>query len=141
MPANDLLKHLRERMVEMETTEYPKLKPEVKKAWLKALRRKKNPFKQGQRRLKDSGRYCCLGVYCEISGLAGLEFAGFTDYQFVIDDIAHGYSGVIPLDWAAINMFVPESAGIQKALDLLVNFNDIQKWSFTKIASWIDKNL
>lgn len=39
---------------------YPKMKPKVKKGWLKRLR--SSDYKQGKQRLRHAGRYCCLGV-------------------------------------------------------------------------------
>lgn len=47
------------------------MKPEIKKAWLKALR--SGEYKQGRDRLKrragDKVTYCCLGVLAEVCGL------------------------------------------------------------------------
>jgi hypothetical protein len=39
----------------------------VKTKWLEALRSGK--YKQGKARLKREGKYCCLGVLCDISNL------------------------------------------------------------------------
>lgn len=41
-----------------------KLKPEVKKLWLAALR--SGEFQQTQQMLKSQQGYCCLGVLCEL---------------------------------------------------------------------------
>lgn len=42
------------------------MKPELKKAWIEALRSGK--YEQGTYNLKHNGKYCCLGVLCEIAG-------------------------------------------------------------------------
>lgn len=43
-----------------------KLPKAFKKKWLKALRSGK--YKQWQEWLKDNGKYCCLGIACEVAG-------------------------------------------------------------------------
>ena len=43
----------------------------VKRAWVRALRSSK--YKQGRGQLKtDDGKYCCLGVLCELAVKAGV---------------------------------------------------------------------
>ena len=39
----------------------------IKAKWIKALRSGK--YKQGKQYLKSRGRYCCLGVLCEVLGM------------------------------------------------------------------------
>ena len=39
--------------------------PRIKKLWVKALRSGK--YKQGRNALCHAGRYCCLGVLCDIA--------------------------------------------------------------------------
>lgn len=43
------------------------MNPEVKAKWVAALRSGK--YQQASGTLNDEGRFCCLGVLCEISGL------------------------------------------------------------------------
>lgn len=45
--------------------------------WVEALRSGK--YKQGARYLKKNGRYCCLGVLCEITGFQSLSDKGLSD--------------------------------------------------------------
>jgi hypothetical protein len=40
------------------------MKKAIKKKWVAALR--SGEYKQGRRYLKRDGKYCCLGVLCEI---------------------------------------------------------------------------
>lgn len=42
------------------------MKSELKKTWIEALRSGK--YEQGTHNLKRNGKYCCLGVLCEIAG-------------------------------------------------------------------------
>jgi len=49
----------------MKTTLNP-----VAKKWVKALRSKK--YKQGKSHLNKDGRYCCLGVACDLAVKAGV---------------------------------------------------------------------
>jgi hypothetical protein len=44
------------------------MKKEIKKRWVDALR--SGEFRQGRRYLKRDGKYCCLGVLCEIQNSA-----------------------------------------------------------------------
>jgi len=48
-----------------ENTDY-RLAPEVKAAWLEALRSGK--YVQGTGRLHKGDKYCCLGVLCDVMG-------------------------------------------------------------------------
>jgi hypothetical protein len=43
----------------------PKLKKRVKEQWVAALRSGK--YRQGQSSLAEGGKYCCLGVLCEVA--------------------------------------------------------------------------
>lgn len=47
-----------------------KLKPDIKAAWVEALRSGK--YQQGKNYLNSEGRYCCLGVLCELAVEAGV---------------------------------------------------------------------
>lgn len=46
------------------------MNPEVKAEWLAALR--SGEFEQGKNRLANDGKYCCLGVLCELAVRAGV---------------------------------------------------------------------
>jgi hypothetical protein len=48
-----------------------KLKKAVKKKWVEALRSGK--YQQGRHALAFGGKYCCLGVLCEVAIESGLE--------------------------------------------------------------------
>jgi hypothetical protein len=44
---------------------------DVKKQWVEALRRGK--YEQGHEQLRRDGRFCCLGILCEIIDPEGWE--------------------------------------------------------------------
>ena len=44
------------------------MKPDVKQAWLTALR--SGDYQQGQGYLRQGDQYCCLGVLCDLYGKA-----------------------------------------------------------------------
>lgn len=50
-----------------------KMNPAIKKKWLAALRSGK--YKQGKRKLRHAGRFCCLGVLCNLHAQAHPEIA------------------------------------------------------------------
>lgn len=50
------------------TSDQPRIDPDVKAKWVAALR--SGEYRQGKKMLKTpEGSYCCLGVYCAITGV------------------------------------------------------------------------
>ena len=56
-----------------------KFNSKLKDKWVRALRGKK--YKQGKRYLKHKGKYCCLGVLCDVAGVDIKE----TDNELIQD--------------------------------------------------------
>lgn len=103
------------------------MKKSIMKRWVKALRSGK--YKKTTARLKYNGRYCCLGVLCEISKLSK-----FDKYDRYILD-----SEVLPktvIDWAGMNTCTGE---FDEEKDALTELNDHGK-SFKQLANIIEKN-
>lgn len=46
------------------------MKPEIKKQWVEALR--SGEYIQGTNRLQSGGKFCCLGVLCDLAEKAGV---------------------------------------------------------------------
>lgn len=93
-----------------------KLPKQVKQKWVKALR--SGDYKQAQFKLYDRATrsHCCLGVAraCKlVKPNKKLAKDGEVDYSFL-----------------------PE-----KVQNTLINFNDSRKYSFDRIANWIEKHL
>lgn len=88
---------------------------ELKTKWVAALR--SGEYKQGRNRLKWAGRYCCLGVLCEVAG------------------ITHGSrDGSLPGDFAIKQKIGDHQSRLQE-------MNDDDGKSFAEIADYIEAKL
>ncbi|WP_159795740.1 hypothetical protein [Puerhibacterium puerhi] len=66
----------------------PKLDPEAKEKWLKALR--SGEYVQAKNKLNDgAGGFCCLGVLCDISGRGEFRATSGQDYFTFVDSDGH----------------------------------------------------
>ena len=97
---------------------------QAKEKWVEALRSGKH--KQGKRVLRDNGRYCCLGVLCEISGLP------YNDHD--------AYPPASVCDWAGLLVYSPPVLIDGKEL-ALTTLNDDYRMSFNEIADLIESQL
>lgn len=123
---------------------YPKLKLRVKERWLKALR--SGDFKQGQGKLKQQNddlenEHCCLGVLLE-AGL-GAEASQYNVYAEAWVGASQTLINTIQLSQAfkSYNAKKLPENDVDDAQQALINMNDEKRWSFKKIANWIEKNL
>lgn len=138
----------------------PKLDPEKKALWLRALRSEE--YTQGREQLRDGqGRFCCLGVGCDVfKGATGRgewieeespRYQG--DYTFHIADDDHSWSSFpeavarwfgLPQDGlsAADKMLLQDLRVIGKdgRPVPLSNLND-EGMSFAEIADLIERDL
>lgn len=110
------------------------MKKELKKAWIKALR--SGEYKQGTNFLCAEGKYCCLGVLADIS----------LDTYWTISKSASFFAGREVWRIRYSTEFFSDK--ILKKLELsshdqgiLTELNDSRRWSFKKIANWIEKNI
>jgi hypothetical protein len=108
------------------------MKKEVAEKWVKALR--SGDYKQGRGSLKGRGRYCCLGVLCDLSEQGVFvrgEYRKSKESLLYSDKEAPGFVRT----WAAMK---------RSANELLIRKNDgsdkIKKHSFVEIANFIEKN-
>lgn len=109
------------------------MNPEIKARWVERLRSGK--IRQGKRRLGSTNGYrCCLGVLCDIAvedGVIGepeavdvyLKYAG---EEAQLPSAVHA--------WAGLNLLAGEEED-------LIQLNDVEQWSFTHIADYIEENL
>lgn len=122
----------------LETGKLPKL---FKRKWVEALR--SGEYKQGRASLKEETEkgytYCCLGVAAEI---AGCKFTMSYDGGGAFIEGKSRKNGIKnpkPVrGYTKVPKLLHGSEGIPAKL---ANFNDQSKWSFKKIAAWIEKNL
>lgn len=116
-----------------------KMNPEVKAKWTAALR--SGDYQQGRGGLLKDGKYCCLGVLCDIAvqeGVLAEPTVAGEDGWFFFD----GAGSLPPLsvsEWAGlpspspmIGTAVPDRAS---------EWNDSYAASFTEIADMIDTSL
>jgi hypothetical protein len=103
--------------------------PEIKKLWTEAL--ESGEYPQGKNRLLMNGKYCCLGVLCDLAIKAGVITTGIYDTGDTGDDIrwfgvSERYDKSVAdlpkavVQWAGLNDTYPE---VPK--DIAERFGDI----------------
>lgn len=114
---------------------------ELKAKWTAALR--SGEFRQGRNALKsDDGRFCCLGVLCQIAG-ASWDTNEEGDRLALIDGRTVNRIGdeVLAGDFLGVVGFSDEQ---QRTLHQMNDGDALSKTpehSFAEIADWIDANL
>jgi hypothetical protein len=111
----------------MKTITYPKLPPAFKQKWIEALRSGKYRQATGTLYQDDNNQtgYCCLGVACRVAEISNDKLRN--------NDTIPEYFKRVPK--------VIRGNQDEPLIDKLVSFNDTKRWSFRKIATWIEKNL
>ena len=123
----------------------------IKRKWLKALR--SGEYKQGRGRLLtcnvegDNPKFCCLGVltdlYIKAHKTKKWQFEQLSNTDTIkMRGVLHGQGAYLPstvAKWAQIEVGRPRNASSVNAV--LCGQNDDLKWSFKKIAAWIEKEL
>lgn len=120
--------------------------PEIKKAWVEALR--SGRYQQGKGALHRKGlpddQFCCLGVLCELAVEAGqaerFEHAGGL---LVFYRAGNRLSGFLPdgvAVWAGLTSSTPRVEVVPNVISNLVDLND-EGMSFTEIADLIEAQL
>ncbi len=108
-----------------------RLPKKFKADWVKALR--SGMYQQGIGQLLNEtededgnpiNTYCCLGVACKITGNSP-DYAGFIEDYHLVDKKR------FPTILKEENLLTVK----------LSKFNDDKKWSFKKIAAYIERNL
>ena len=105
------------------------MKPDIKQAWLTALR--SGNYQQGQGYLRQGDQYCCLGVLCDLYGKAvGPEWEAVSQGHHYMHE-AH----------TTLPMKVQEWAGLMSPNPLdLAAMNDTGS-TFEKLANIIEEGL
>lgn len=105
------------------------MKKELLNKWTVALR--SGEYKQGRGTLCEEGRCCCLGVLGEIEGKLSPVEGSLSGTYYWGRSLATG----VPTDddWCRYN------TGLS-LVDVYVK-NDSEKWSFNKIADWLEENI
>ena len=121
------------------------MKKHIAMKWVKALRSGK--YKQGRGNLRNTfNEFCCLGVLCNLHAQAHPNFAAEQTAPNAYD----GHTGVLGttvLEWSGMttdcgdfNRSLVRGAPRNPSNTALVDLNDTAKWSFAKIATFIEKN-
>lgn len=113
------------------------MKKEIAEKWIKALR--SGEYEQGQGCLSEGGKYCCLGVLCEILNVPktideGTMTARYSGYTLGLPVEVRELSGISSLDGVLPRQYVVGFEVVQT----LAGLNDIGM-SFNEIADIIEK--
>lgn len=118
------------------------MQPEIKKAWIEALR--SGAYAQTRGALKVSRGYCCLGVLCDLYAREyGIEWQRdemhYNGYKLL------GEESTLPkevMEWAGLSSADPCLDGKTGPLHgtTLAWANDKLKWNFILIADALEKN-
>lgn len=103
------------------------MKKEVKDKWIKALRSGKYKQTRGRLHNQNGGGYCCLGVLCEVTGLEYDKDGLLLDQEIV------NFAGMR----SDCGKYQEGSTLKGNSFSLSV-LNDSRKWSFKKIADFIE---
>lgn len=122
----------------LDTTTPLKLKPEVKTEWLNALR--SGEYEQGTGSLCKDGKYCCLGVLCELASKQGVckKLEGIFSHILYDGNDLHLPASV--KEWCGFGSN-PQGCNAYVNGRYLTTMNDIEKKSFTEIADLIEVGL
>lgn len=125
------------------------MNPDIKERWITALR--SGEYEQGTATLRGiDGKYCCLGVLCELAVADGVVGRATKDtyghlYRSTADlaDCQKSYLPLAVQQWAGLNSTSPRVTGVayyDGEIDL-ASLNDSGSFSFHAIADIIEKKL
>lgn len=114
------------------------MRPQIKRAWIKALRNGK--YRQGRERLRTKKGFCCLGVLCDLHSKT-LKRSQWHSSQYG-NNVFWSYGTTaeyLPKSvqrWAGLREYDPTVGSTS-----LAGANDSRKLNFKKIADLIEKHL
>ena len=113
---------------------------ELKDKWVAALRSGK--YVQGTGNLQSGGRYCCLGVLCDVAGVKWIHFCddGFLPVGGALGTLTE----LQKIQYGMRNGDNPVFRGSYPGgtvTGTLVEMNDDGNKSFAEIADWIETYL
>jgi hypothetical protein len=115
--------------------------PDIKARWVTALR--SGHYKQGRTALRFHGKYCCLGVLCDLYPNSNKLWKLSTDVHDIGDEF-DGYAELLPeyvVEWAGLDEVDPKITLSNGEMRSLVYVNDELKYDFNTIADIIEEQL
>jgi hypothetical protein len=111
------------------------MKKSIAKKWVKALR--SGEYKQGFGKLNLSGRFCCLGVLCELAVKSGVDVPVTHEgpakvYAFNSDTLPQ-----VVMEWAGMKS---QDGTYRTDTNCLAEMNDSGR-SFDYLANIIERNV
>jgi hypothetical protein len=106
------------------------MKSEYKGPWLKALR--SGRYEQGRSYINSQGRFCCLGVLCDVAGIQWSEPDESGDRKSL--DGTTDYCNLTEKGCAIFGLRIKDVAA-------LTRMNDSEGKSFSEIADYIERAL
>jgi hypothetical protein len=104
---------------------------EIKTEWVRQLRSGK--YRQGQHALAWVGRYCALGVYCEVVS---------SEADPARDHSEGGYEDLMSDEPCGVPLSVLARGRLHEAdAWQIIDLNDTEGRSFRQIADWIERHL
>lgn len=103
----------------------------IKEKWVAALRSGK--YDQATGTLKIGNQYCCLGVLCDLATKENIcKESSVPSAIYTYYDNEKQMLPKSVIQWANLG---------REAQIELIELNDTEEWSFTRIADWIEENL
>lgn len=125
------------------------MNPDIKERWIAALR--SGEYEQGTATLRGTdGKYCCLGVLCELAVADGVVGRATRDtfgyfYRSTADpaDSQKSYLPLAVQQWAGLDSSSPRIPNVPHFMGEpdLASLNDSGSFSFHAIADIIEKKL
>lgn len=120
------------------------MKPEIKAAWVAALRSGK--YKQGMKFLNRNGAFCCLGVLCELAKEAGVtettNHSAFKNIVMYSDKCS--MPPTVVYQWSGLSApVVPSPPNIKSRHNevSIAELNDEYNYTFDQLADLIERHL
>ena len=116
-----------------------KMDPKVKRKWLKALRSGK--YRRAQAQLAKNGRYCCLGVLCEVMRwpYEADEGEPLPQYLSAAGLSEDSMAACVRLNDGTLDDLVNED--LRKAIGKVKGYRKHSGASFRAIADFVEKKL
>ena len=116
-------------------SEFERMNPVVKELWLAALR--SGDREQGKGYLNVDGKFCCLGVLCEVAIESGVGVTKQEDLGTYYYGSRSSFPPKAVYDWSGLpGLTTADGPDVRLSI-----MNDGDGKTFLEIADWIEENL